>query len=121
VQHGKEPTVLVVEDDSLIRLVVSDTLREEGFVVLEAADADEALSVLKMNGPLPLLLTDIRMPGSMDGVGLARTVRYQRPDMKIVFLSSHPSDPTILRWGDAFISKPYRVGELVAKIHEVLA
>jgi CheY-like chemotaxis protein len=66
------PTVLVVEDDGLVRIDAADTLREAGFDVIEAEGADEALKVMASRGDIAVLFTDINMPGRMDGVELAR-------------------------------------------------
>ena len=64
-------TVLVVEDEVLIRLYLSEEIRAAGFTVIEAASADEAFEVLKSRNDIDLVLTDIRMPGTMDGLQLA--------------------------------------------------
>ena len=76
----RTPTVLVVEDEFLIRAMLSDYLQECGFKVLEGSTADEAVAIIEnVDVPIDLVLTDIRMPGSMDGFGLARWVRANRP------------------------------------------
>jgi CheY-like chemotaxis protein len=75
IQH----TILVVEDEVLVREWVADEFRALGFHVLEAGDATEALLVLTERRPIDVLLTDIRMPGKMDGVALAKTVHAIRP------------------------------------------
>ena len=114
------PAVLVVEDEVLIRELIAETLRDAGISVVEAPDADEALLVLNNFATVSLVLTDIRMPGSMDGVGLARLVRAKRPDIKIVFISSHLFDPATLACCDAFVAKPFDTRNLFAKIDHLL-
>jgi CheY-like chemotaxis protein len=82
--------LLLVEDEVLIRMVLADQLREEGYKVVEASDADEALTLLRHDLlHVDVAITDIRMPGSMDGVGLARVVRLEHPEAKIILMSSH--------------------------------
>ena len=108
-------TVLVVEDEVLVRLVVADTLREAGYHVLEAANADEAMALLASFSEIGLVFTDIQMPGAMDGVGLARFIRSTYPDLTVIITSGASLRPN----GDefiAFVAKPYKP-ELIA--HEV--
>jgi two-component system, response regulator PdtaR len=84
-------TVLVVEDEVLVRMVIADQLRGAGYKVIEAANAHEAAHVLRST-PVELVISDIRMPGSMDGVGLARLIRAEYPSTKIVLTSGHLSE-----------------------------
>jgi PleD family two-component response regulator len=77
-------TILVVEDEILNRLWIGPELRTAGFIVIEAANADEALAVFNAGQQIDLLMTDVRMPGSMDGVKLATRVRSTWPTVKIL-------------------------------------
>ena len=77
--QGSASTILVVEDEVLIRLHVAEELREAGFPVLEAADAGEALAILGHVDGVELIATDLRMPGELDGLALARQVRVRIP------------------------------------------
>lgn len=99
-------TVLVVEDEPRLRFDTVDLLESAGYTTLEAANADEALVLLK-NGPVDSVITDINMPGSMDGLGLASIIRSLWPRTKIVVTSGlvrlRRQD---LAPGIAFISKP---------------
>ena len=82
-------TILVVEDEVLIRLVIADYLRDCGYRVIEAAHADEALLVLrKAELAIDVVFTDVEMPGSMDGFALAQWVRNNRPGMEVVLAGS---------------------------------
>jgi CheY-like chemotaxis protein len=82
-------TILVVEDEVLIRLVIAEYLRDCGYRVFEAADADEALLVLRQSErPIDVVFTDIEMPGSMDGFGLAQWVRANRRDVDVILAGS---------------------------------
>ncbi|KUL97346.1 hypothetical protein DK26_01360 [Bosea sp. WAO] len=79
--------ILVVEDEALIRLDAVDTLMEAGHLVLEAANADEAITLLESRMDIDVVFTDIEMPGSMDGMKLARAVRDRWPPVMIVVAS----------------------------------
>jgi CheY-like chemotaxis protein len=80
--------VLVVEDEVLVRMMLADVLDEAGFRVIEAAHADEALSVLTALPEVQAVVTDVEMPGgSMNGFALAREVRTQRPDIGVLIAS----------------------------------
>ena len=97
--------------------MVAEELRAKGFVVVEAANSDEARAILQTSAPISVVMTDVRMPGSMDGLGLAQWVRAARPDLKIVIASAHvpaaASSPDI---ADAFFLKPYDIDQLVDRI-----
>lgn len=101
-------TVLVVEDEILIRMMIADELALAGFYVVQAASADEALRVLQSRVAVDLILTDINMPGSMDGLSLAARVRSGWPQIKIFVTSGHlqvlPKDAP----AEMFFPKPYR-------------
>lgn len=113
-------TILVVEDDVLVRLSVAETLRDEGHSVVEAANADEALAVLASSAPLDLIMTDVNMPGSMDGVALARHVRSARPGLKVVVVSGRAPE-SARDAADAFLAKPYDPASILRTIVLLLA
>jgi two-component system, response regulator PdtaR len=81
--------ILVVEDEVLVRMVIADQLRDAGYTVIEAADAQQALDTLAHGFAVKLVVSDIEMPGSMDGVQLARVVRSAHPAIKIVLTTGH--------------------------------
>jgi CheY-like chemotaxis protein len=113
-------TVLVVEDEPLVRFMAMDIVEEAGFQVLEAADADEALSLLDQPDRIDIVFTDIRMPGSIDGMVLARTVRRRWPATRVIVASGHgSSDEALAAGADRFFAKPYQVQPLVRALHEL--
>ena len=115
-------SVLVVEDEELIRMDIADFLHEEGFVVYEAANADEAIRLLEIHPPITVLFTDIDMPGSMDGLKLSAAVRDRWPPVKIVITSGHRIiEVTDLPDGVFFFSKPYRHLDVAAAFREIAA
>ena len=114
-------SVLVVEDEELIRLDIVDFLQQEGFLVYEAATADEAIHLLEIHPPISVLFTDIDMPGSMDGLKLAAAVRDRWPPVKIVITSGHRIvEITDLPDGGVFFSKPYRHGEIATTFRKIM-
>jgi CheY-like chemotaxis protein len=110
-------SVLVVEDEVLIRLEIADELRAHGFLVVEAATADQALSYFQAGLQVDLVLSDVKMPGSMNGVGLIQRLRVQAPDVPTILTSG---DAPGAHEADAFISKPYDMRQVVALIARLL-
>ena len=111
--HGKT-TILVVEDDMFTRLAMSDELREHGYSVIEAATSDEALVVLQGPTRVDLLLTDMRMPGAVDGCGLARHVRTVLPLVKIVMVSAQAPELDAHCMLDGYLAKPVAPSHLAS-------
>ena len=112
----RRPTILVVDDEVLLRWMVAEELRAKGFVVVEAANSDEARGILQTSAPISVVMTDVRMPGSMDGLGLAQWVRAARPDLKIVIASAYAPVVASPDIADAFFVKPYDIDQLVDRI-----
>src|ERR1700675_3394458 len=102
----RNATVLVVEDDVLIRLSVAEALRSAGLDVIEAATGDEALMVLGSSATVDLVFTDIQMPGSTDGLALAQIARQTRPSLKIIVTSGRAPAWPSPGLADAFFGKP---------------
>ncbi|MBV9783295.1 MAG: response regulator [Acidisphaera sp.] len=108
--------ILIVEDEFLIRLTLAEALTDEGFEVSEAASGDEALALLEEEDGIELLLTDIQLPGTLDGIGLARAARKRAPDLPVIYVTGRP-DALEAAGGsgrDVFISKPYLPSEVCA-------
>ena len=116
-----KPIVLLVEDEASIRLVGSDALINAGYDVVEAASADEAIRILEAADKLDVLFTDIRMPGSMDGLQLATLVHERWPATKILITSGDtwPSKGSIPVDG-RFLAKPYPVAALEREVDDLL-
>ena len=114
--------ILVVEDELLIRMMLADELREAGYNVTEAFNADEALVILRSPAPVDMILSDVRMPGSMDGIGLLRVVRSAYPKIPVIITSAHlqPALATV-DGATRFISKPYKLELIVKAVQEELA
>ncbi len=115
-------SVLVVEDEFLIRMDVAQQLSEEGYRVFEASNADAAVRLLETEPSIRILFTDIDMPGSMDGLKLAAAVRDRWPPVKIVVTSGHRLvDIADLPEGSVFYPKPYHHAAVVSSFRELLA
>jgi two-component system, response regulator PdtaR len=114
-------TVLVVEDEILIRLMVADALRAQGINVIEASNGDEALRVLQSSVPVELLLTDIRMPSALDGLALAHAARATRPGLKLIVASSQPGAQEAAGLADAFFAKPFDLKAIVERVKSLLS
>jgi CheY-like chemotaxis protein len=101
--------ILVVEDEALIGEMVVDALEEQGFDVFLVSNAADALRYVESGARVDALLTDVHLPGGMDGSELASRVRALRPDMPIVYASGrwHPSDGERLVARSVFLPKPY--------------
>jgi two-component system, cell cycle sensor histidine kinase and response regulator CckA len=121
--RGSE-TVLLVEDNEVVRKATSQILRQNGYYVIEASEAAEALDVFdRALRPVQLLLTDVVMPG-MNGRELADRLTARAPTLRVVFMSGY-TDDAISRHGGlgadfAFIEKPFAPDTLIAKIQEAL-
>ena len=110
------PTVLVVDDEPLIRLYAVDVLTDAGFEALEAADAEEALALLAENMAITVLFTDINMPGRLNGLELARKVHDLRPDVQLIITSGKERpDRGAIPDNGTFLPKPYQ-GSVVAAL-----
>jgi|SRR5579863_1472932 len=109
-----EPVLLIVEDHFLTRCTAAVYLREAGYRVIEAADAEEAISVLCSGARVDLVFSDVYMPGALDGHGLARWVAQHQPALPVLLTSAAPQDAAVLASGSArrFLAKPYKLTEV---------
>src|SRR6202044_3580365 len=106
------PTVLIVEDEAIVRDLVAEELEDAGFTVVIAANADHAISILENRLDIRLVFTDIDMPGSMDGLKLAALVRDRWPPIHII-ITTGKARPLEIPANALFIPKPY-LGKSVA-------
>jgi DNA-binding response OmpR family regulator len=117
-------TVLVVEDDILLRLSIAAYLRDCGYRVIEAADADEAVMVLKRPDlEVDILFSDIEMPGSMDGFALAQWTRANRPGLDVILAGSVPRavNAAATLCEEGAVPKPYEPQAVLDRIRRLLA
>ncbi|HEY5072537.1 MAG TPA: response regulator [Caulobacteraceae bacterium] len=115
-------TVLVVEDDGVVRLDAVETLRDAGFEVIEADGAEQALEVVAARDDIDLLFTDINMPGRIDGVELARRVHRRHPAILLLLTSGETRlKPSQIPDSGAFIAKPYSPQTVTRTVARMLA
>jgi CheY-like chemotaxis protein len=120
--ESKRPVVLIVEDESLLRMDAADTITAAGFEVVESANADQAIEILEVRRDITVVFTDIQMPGSMDGLKLARAVRGRWPPIKIVATSGHIGvQEADLPEGGRFLAKPYSSTQITGVLRELTA
>ena len=104
---------LVVDDEVLLRMNLADMINDAGYPTYEAGNADEALELIERHPEIGVLFTDVNMPGSMDGLTLAQTVRERWPNVRIIITSGRlVAPPNKLPLEAIFIGKPYRMHEL---------
>ncbi len=117
--------ILLVEDELLIRLIVAEELTESGFEVYEAENGDQAAALIaEAPARFGLLVTDIHMPGTLDGIEFARLMRSRYPGIPIIYMTGRPGVLNDLRpFGtkEALVAKPFAPSELVAVVQRLLA
>jgi len=84
--------ILVVEDEMMLRMRAADMVEDAGYAPVEAVDADGAVAILEARSDIALMMTDIQMPGSMDGLALAHAVHARWPSIKIIVVSGQPQE-----------------------------
>ena len=122
---GGHETILVVEDDRLVREYVLTQLHSLGYVTLDAANAAEALAIVEANHKFDLLFTDVIMPGAMNGRQLANEMQKSKPALKVLFTSGYTENAIIhhgrLDSDVLLLTKPYRKSDLAGMIRKALA
>ncbi len=116
-------TILLVEDDEAVRDVATELLEDAGYAVLQAGDAHAAMRIIESRPGIDLVFSDVRMPGKVDGVGLARWVRRLHPELLMVLVSGYVEPESLLRATevDAILQKPYTTGEVLRRLQALLA
>lgn len=121
---GAGQTVLVVDDERTVRLFVSEALSSMGYRVIEAADSQAGLQLLRSDARIDLLVTDIGLPGGLDGRQMAGEGRVCRPELPVVFMTGYAQppagDPTASSSATAILVKPFALEALASKINELL-
>ena len=122
--EGGDETVLIVEDDALVRKYVITQITSLGYATLEAPNAAEALKIIENGATIDLLFTDIIMPGSMNGRQLADEALRRRPALKVLFTSGYTENAIMhhgrLDAGVLLLAKPYRKSELARMLRTAL-
>ena len=122
---GRGETVLVVDDEAAIRMLVAELLDELGYAVLEAADGAGGLKALQSGAAIDLLVTDVGLPGGVTGRQLADAARALRPALRVLFITGYAAGTPLLSDdsgpGARVLTKPFTLDELAAQIGELIA
>ncbi len=115
--------ILVVEDEEIIRLILSETLVDEGFETVEAANGDDAVEIIDGGGEFDLVVTDIQMPGLLDGIAVGQHARLRDALIPVVYVTGRPESLSGLQSlgpHDALVRKPYGPRDILAVIAKLL-
>lgn len=120
--HSRLPhVVLVVEDEMMLRMKVVDMVEDAGYRPVEAVDADEAMTILQSRSDIALMLTDVQMPGSMNGLQLAHAVHERWPPIKIILASGQMKlSGSDIPLNSRFFGKPLQSDKVIAEMREML-
>lgn len=122
--HGSGETVLVVDDEPAVRMLALDALGERGYACLEAADATAGLKILQSNVRIDVLITDVGLPGGLNGRQLADAGRQLRPDMKVLFITGYAENAALnhghVERGMEILTKPFAVDDLISRVERIL-
>jgi two-component system, response regulator PdtaR len=114
------PVILTVEDEVLIAEHLGNILQEAGFEVVAAANADEAIAILEQRSDIHIVITDINMPGSMDGLKLAAAVKHRWPPIRIIVATGRaPPRLEELPRGSQLLAKPYAREKVLAAVQHI--
>jgi CheY-like chemotaxis protein len=118
----KVPVILVVDDEERIRNVIGDLLMEGGYEVILAGSGDEAFEILAKVSHVDLIVTDVRMPGTINGFDLIERALACRPEMRTIVMSGYPGqDAHRVALADRFLQKPFTLGSFQKEVKTLLA
>ncbi len=122
--HGRGETVLVIDDEPAIRMLIVEVLEDSGYIAIEAADGAGGLKILQSDAPVDLLITDVGLPGGMNGRQVADAARVNRPGLKVLFVTGYAENAIIkngyLDVGMEVMTKPFVMATLAKKIRDLL-
>ena len=124
VDRGDGEAVLVIDDEPTIRVLIGEVLQENGYQAIEAHDGPSGLKILQSDARVDLLITDVGLPGGMNGRQVADAARVSRPDLKVLFITGFAENAAIrnghLDAGMEVMTKPFELAALGNKIRELL-
>jgi two-component system, response regulator PdtaR len=120
---ARAQSVLVIEDETILRMMTAEHLRTKGYRVIEAATADEAVAILLSGEPADIVFSDVQLPGSMSGLSLAIWIRKRFPAMQVILTSGSSAVAERFQAGEfvPFIPKPYDPDEVARRILFILS
>ena len=115
--------VLVVDDETVLRKAVSYTLQKDGMEVVEAADGEEAVELIDQGGSFDALVTDVQMPGRVNGIQVAEHARVASPDLPVIVVSGDTGGASVPELGEhgTFLAKPFSLTTLVSLLRRFLS
>ena len=120
--HGE--TVLIIDDEQTVRMLVAEVLGDAGYNVIEAPDGPSGLEILRSDRRIDLLISDVGLPGGMNGRQVADAARVSRPDLKVLFITGYAENAAVgnglLAPGMEVLTKPFVMGDLAAKVHDMI-
>jgi CheY-like chemotaxis protein len=120
--HGE--SVLVIDDEAVVRMLIVDVLRESGYTALEAADGPSGLTILQSGARIDLLITDVGLPGGLNGRQVADAARVARPELKVLFVTGYAENAVVgnghLDHGMEVITKPFSTSALAARVRDLI-
>jgi len=123
-ETGRGETVLVIDDEPTVRMLIVEVLEEAGYTALEAQDGPSGLKILQSNARVDLLITDVGLPGGMNGRQVADAARVTRPGLKVLFVTGFAENAAVgnghLEQGMEVMTKPFVMAELAQKISEMV-
>jgi CheY-like chemotaxis protein len=121
---GRGETVALVDDEDIIRLLIGDALREAGYTVVEAGNGADGLELLQASGRIDLLITDVGLPGGMNGRQLADAARVHRPALKVLFITGYAESAVLtgdqLQPGMQVMTKPFAIDALSGLVRTII-
>ena len=121
-RHGE--TVLIIDDEETVRMLVAEVLGDAGYNVIEAPDGPSGLEILRSDRRIDLLVSDVGLPGGMNGRQVADAARVSRPDLKVLFITGYAENAAVgnglLAPGMQVLTKPFVMGDLAAKVHDMI-
>jgi CheY-like chemotaxis protein len=124
IERGAGETVLVIDDEPTIRMLVAEVLEEHGYTVIEADNGSSGLRVLQSEARVDLLITDVGLPGGLNGRQVADAAREARPGLRVLFITGFAENAVIgnghLAAGMAVITKPFSLTALGQKVRELI-
>ena len=122
---GDGETVLVIDDEESVRALIVEVLREAGYRTIDAADGPAGLAILQSAARVDLLITDVGLPGGMNGRQVADAARVSRPDLRVLFITGYAENAVVgnghLEAGMAVLTKPFAMAGLMSSVHGLLA
>ncbi|HEX2801465.1 MAG TPA: ATP-binding protein, partial [Phenylobacterium sp.] len=121
---GDGETVLIIDDEPTVRMVIVEVLEELGYAAIEAADGPSGLRILQSDTRIDLLVTDVGLPGGLNGRQVADAARQTRPELKVLFITGYAENAVVgdgrLKPGMEVITKPFVMATLAAKIRDLI-